>query len=286
MTTEYKQLLQKTLEQGTQRQGEKPETTLSIFGEQLRFDYRDGFPLITLRDLSASWDKIITKEVCWIVSGSTSAKEAEERFGLTLWNRWAEDSEKKLGTPPGELGPIYGHQLRSFNGRTDQLRQVLEMLKRAPESRRGVISMWNLEDVEIDGVKKVNVANCVDRLHLSRSYYRTETGAVEPRLDMSIVHRSVDLPAGGPFDWALWGCFQLLAANEIGIEPGTLVGHIDDGQIYDLQIPKVQELITREPLPLPTVTLREGASIYNPDPRDFKLENYQAHPKLFMPTAT
>src|SRR5258706_6559646 len=164
---EYLDLLDRVLTRGTPRHGEKPEGTLTVFGKQIKFNLQDGFPLITCRDMTGNWNKIIVPEILWMISGSTSAKEAEEKFGLKLWNRWAKDSEEKLHTPPGELGPIYGHQLRNWNGRTDQLKQIIEMLKRKNETRRGVISLWNLEDVEIDGVKVVNVANCISQLHLS-----------------------------------------------------------------------------------------------------------------------
>ncbi|OGM06533.1 hypothetical protein A2129_00460 [Candidatus Woesebacteria bacterium GWC1_42_13] len=286
---EYLNLLDRTLTKGVPRHGEKPEGTLTIFGDQVQFDFQDGFPLITVRDLRASWERIITREPLWILSGSTSAKEAEEKFGLTLWTRWAEDSRRKLGTPEGELGPVYGYQLRHWNGRTDQLKELIEMLKRAPETRRAVVSLWNLEDVEIGGVKRVNVANCISQLHFSRMKYRVREGEYEERLDMAMTHRSADLPAGAPHDWAVWGLIQMLVAKELGIPPGTLTAHIEDGQIYEMQIEKVKELLKREPLPRATVTIEGPASatIYEGhQPADFKLNNYQAHEKMFMPVAT
>lgn len=285
---EYLTLLDRVLTKGVPRRGEKPEGTLTVFGDQVKFNFEEGFPLITCRDMRGSWEKIITREPLWILSGSTSAKEAGQKFGLTLWNRWAEDSRKKLGTPEGELGPVYGYQLRHWNGRTDQLKEVIEILKKTPETRRAVISLWNLEDVEIGGVKRVNVANCITMLHFARMKYKIRDGEYEERLDMAMTHRSADLPAGAPHDWAIWGLIQMLVAKELGIPPGTLTAHIEDGQIYEMQIEKVKQLLKRQPLPRATVTIGDSPSgtIYDHRPEDFKLHNYQAHEKMFMPTAT
>ena len=285
---EYLNLLDRVLTKGVPRRGEKPEGTLTVFGEQVQFKFENGFPLITCRDMTGSWEKIITREAPWIISGSTSAKEAEEKFGLTLWKRWAEDSRRKLGTPEGELGPVYGYQLRHWKGHIDQLKETIEMLRRTPETRRAVISLWDLEDVEIGGVKRVNVANCITALHLARINHRTPNGKYEERLDMTMTHRSADLPAGAPHDWAVWGLFQMLVARELGIPPGTLTAHIDDGQIYDMQIEKVKELLKRKPLPRPVVTIEGSPSdinIYDARPEHFKLLNYQHHERLYIPTA-
>ncbi len=287
MSAEYLALLDRVLTKGTPRHGEKPEGTLTVFGEQIKFNFEDGFPLITCRDMSGSWSKIIVPEILWMVSGSTSAKEAEEKFGLRLWNKWAEDSQKKLGTPPGELGPIYGKQLRNWNGRTDQLKEVVEMLKRTPETRRAVISLWNLEDVEIGGIKRVNVANCISMLHLSRMNYKLPNGEYEPRLDMIMTQRSADLAAGSPHDWANWALFQMMVAKEIGIPAGTLTANIEDGQIYDIQRDNVKELLARKPLQKATVSIDNSPSgtIYDHKPEDFHLIDYKSHPKMVMPVA-
>ncbi len=288
MSAEYLALLDRALTRGTPRNGEKPEGTLTIWGDQIRFDLSEGFPLITCRDMNWSWKHIIVPEILWIMSGSTSADEAEKKFGLSLWQRWAEDSRKKIGTPPGELGPVYGHQLRNWNNRTDQLKQVVEMLKRTSETRRGIISLWNIEDVEIDGNKRVNVANCISAVHLSRNNYKLPDGTYEPRLDMSMTHRSADLPAGAPHDWAGWALFQMMVAKEVGLKPGTLVAHIDDGQIYDIQMDAVKELLKREPMEKGTVTIDESPSgtIYDHNIEDFHLNNYLSHSKLKVDVAT
>ena len=287
MSTEYLDLLDRVLIKGVPRHGEKPEGTISVFGEQIKFNFQDGFPLITVRDMRVSWENIITKELLWMISGSTSAKEAQENFGLKLWNRWAEDSRIKLGTPEGELGPIYGHQLRNWNNRTDQLTEVIDMLKRTPETRRAVISLWNLEDVEIGGVKKVNVANCTSMLHFACMNYKISDGKYEERLDLAMTHRSADLPAGAPHDWAAWGVLLMLVAKELGVPPGTLTDNIEDGQIYEMQMDHVKELLKRKPLKKATVTIKNSSgTIYDHKPEDFELHDYIFHPKMLIPTAT
>lgn len=284
MSAEYLALLDRVLTNGTPRHGEKPDGTLTVFGEQIKFNFEDGFPLITVRDMKWSWKNIIVPEILWMMSGSTSAKEAEEKFGTKVWNRWAEESERKIGTPPGELGPVYGHQLRHWNGRTDQLAQIVNMVKSTPETRRGVIGLWNIEDVQIDGKKFVNVANCITQLQVARMNYKLPNGGYEERLDMAMVHRSADLPVGGPHDWADWALFQMMLAKEIGIKPGTLVAHINEGQIYDGQMDQVKEMLKRKPLERATVTIDDSptGTIYDHTQADFHLDNYQSHPAMKM----
>lgn len=288
MTTEYLALLDRVLTKGVPRHGEKPEGTLTVFGGlTIQFNFAEGFPLITVRDLSGSFKSIVRREIMWMLSGSTSAKEAEEKFGLKLWNRWAEDSHKKLGTPVGELGPVYGRQLRNWNGHTDQLTEVINMLKRTPETRRAMVSLWNLDEVEIGGVKKVNVANCITSLHFGRIPYKLSDGKFEERLDLIMTHRSADLAAGAPHDWAAWGILLMLVAKELGIPPGTLTANLHDTQIYDIQMEQVKELLRRQPLPRGEVIITgQVGTIYEHSPEDFQLANYQSHPKMFIPTAT
>ena len=289
MSAEYLALLDKVLSEGKIRSGEKPETTRTIFGGlTIQFNIaEDGFPLLTIRDLTKSWNNIIRKEAIWMISGSTNANEAEEKYGLKLWKRWAEDSRLKLGTPEGELGPIYGHQLRNWNYQTDQLSVVIDMLKRSPQTRRGIVNLWNIDEVEQYGVKNVNVANCISSIHFARMDYQTKSGGTEERLDMIMTHRSVDLPAGAPHDWAGWALIQMLVARELDIPAGTLTAELHDTQIYDIQIEKVKELLKRQPLPKATVTIEglEG-TIYDAMPEHFVLHNYQSHEAMFMPTAT
>jgi thymidylate synthase len=285
---EYLNLLDHILSKGVPRYGEKEERTLTIFGAQVKYDLSEGFPLVTTRDLTWSWLNIITREVPWMLSGSTSAKVLSDVYGCTLWNRWAEDSQKKLGTPEGELGKVYGKQLRHWGpDETDQLTDVINTLKTTPGSRRGIVSLWNHDEVQKAGVKQVNVANCVRSLHLAIMPYETAKGIYEPRLDMVLDQRSADVPAGVPHDLGDWTLVQMLIAIELGVPVGTLTHNLGDAQIYDRQIEKVKEQLTRRPLPRPEVNIQNAQSgdIYNHKPEDFILLNYQHHDKIFMPTA-
>lgn len=144
MSTEYLNLVEEVLTHGKRRQGPKPEGTLAMFGIQVRYrDIANRFPLITTRNMGKAWEKVIIPELLWIMSGSTNANDLHQ-YGSTLWDPWAEAAHQKLGYEKGELGPIYGRQLRNFAGRVDQLTQVVGMLKRDPQTRRAMISFWNL----------------------------------------------------------------------------------------------------------------------------------------------
>jgi thymidylate synthase len=272
------------MKHGTPKSGEKPDGTITIFGAMCKYNFSDGFPLITVRDLSGSWEKIHRAELLWFISGSTKATDLEEKFGSKLWNKWAKESEEKIGTPPGELGPIYGHQFRNWNNHLDQLSDLINLLKSVPDTRRGVLTFWNPDEVNPGGVKKVNVANCITQLHFSKINYQVGKGKFEPRLDMTMVQRSADVPAGVPHDLAEYALLQMLVAVEMGLPPGTLTHFIDEAQIYDIQKDAVIELLKRKPLPLPTVTIKPG-TIFNHKAEDFELHNYQHHPYLKIPVA-
>ncbi|MDO8656169.1 MAG: thymidylate synthase, partial [Nanoarchaeota archaeon] len=148
----------------------------------------------------------------------------------------------------------------------------------------GVISLWNIEDVEIDGKKFVNVANCISQLQLARINYKLHDGSYEQRLDMIMTHRSADLPVGAPHDWADWALFQMMVAKELGIPTGTLTANINEGQIYDVQMEQVKELLKREPMKKGSVTIDSSPSgtIYDHSQEDFHLHDYQSHPKMKM----
>lgn len=290
LMTEYLDLLDNVLRFGTPSHGEKPEGSISVTGVDAKYDLRKGFPLLTCRDMSKTFDKYIVPELLWILSGSSNADDLEQKFGCNLWQRWAEDSRKKLGTPKGELGRIYGPQLRNWCGHTDQLKEIVEMLKRTPETRRAKITYWNLDDVEIGGVKKVNIAPCVDSLHFSQRNYREQDGSLKPRLDLVMNHRSADIPAGVPCDVAEYAILLMLVAREVSLEPGTLTNTIDDGQIYDVQIEKVKQLLEKpEVYQRPRVTLTTAPILTNYSNiekylSDFQLHDYRHGDKLFMPT--
>jgi thymidylate synthase len=276
---QYLQLVEDILRHGKSRQSQKAMGTRAILGRQVRYNLADGFPLLTTRDLSGSW-KALVGELLWIMSGSTNANDLHQ-YGTKLWDRWAQASAEKLGMTDGNLGPTYGHQMRNFAGKTDQLKQVSLMLKRDPHTRRAMISYWNLGDVEdIDGKHIVDVAPCITLMH----FVSIEDGI----LDLHMVQRSADVPVGVPFDVAEYALLLTLMSQEVGLKPGTLVHTMSDAHIYNNQIPSMEELLTRKPLPLPKVTILPSPtnSMFDHRPEDFVLENYQSHPKMKIEVET
>ena len=286
---EYLELVDHVLTHGTSRQGPKPESTLTVFGAQVKYDLSKGFPLITSRDLSGSWTAM-RAELLWIMSGSTNANDLHQ-YGSHLWDRWAKAAQEKLdmGYHNGELGPIYGHQLRNFAGKIDQLTQVEGMLKRDPQTRRAMISFWNLGDVEEpNGRHIVDVAPCIAMLHFARMAYPTADGQTVDKLDLHMIQRSADIPIGVPFDVAEWGgLFLMSIAKEVNLPPGTFTHTLSDAHIYKNQIPAMKELLKRTPNPRPWVTIKDSPTglIYDHQVSDFELHDYHPHPKMEIPVA-
>lgn len=274
---EYLELVEEVMTRGKPRQGPKPEGTIALTGTQVRYEnISEQFPLVTTRDMNRAWEKVIVPELLWIMSGSTNARDLHQ-YDSTLWDRWAEVAEEKLDYKDGELGPIYGHQLRNFAGNVDQLTQIVGMLRRDPQTRRAMISFWNLSDVETpEGKHIVDVAPCIAMVHFLE---------MDGKLDMILTQRSADIPIGVPNDVAEWALFQTLVAKEINLPPGDLVHQIHDAHIYNNQIPHMKKLLTREPKPRPTVTIIDSPSgtIYDHRPEDFVLEGYKSHPWMKIP---
>jgi len=275
---EYLNLLEDVLTHGKSRSDPQGVGNYSIFGRQVHYHLKDGFPLITTRDMTKQW-RVLVGELLWILSGSTNTNDLH-RNGIKLWDQWDTlETSGKLGFPKGELGPTYGHQLRNFNGRIDQLTQVINMLKLRPDTRRGIISYWNLEEVEIDGQEKIFIAPCIAMLHLSKQ---------DDELNLHMFQRAADLAAGVPFDVAQYALLLMMAANELKLKPGTLVHTLSDAHIYKDQIPAVKQLLQRQPKPRPLVTIKDSLSgdLFNHQIEDFNLHNYDPHPPIKIPVAT
>lgn len=281
---EYLELVDNVLTNGRPRQGQKPEGTIAVFGAQVRYDLSEGFPLITTRDMSKSW-KAMVGELLWIFSGSTNTDDLH-KYGTKLWDKWGDASDRKLdmGYPRHELGPSYGYQLRNFAGKVDQLTQVEMMLKRDPQTRRAMISFWNLGDVEKpDGQHVVDVAPCITLLHFACMNYATSDEGGENRLDLHMVERSADVPVGVPFDTAEWGgIFLALMAKSVGLKPGTFIHTLSDAHIYNVQIPAMKELLKREPRPRPRLKITDVIKPLDEyTPTDFQLLDYNnPHPPI------
>ena len=273
---EYLDLVEDILTNGKKRQGPKPQGTLAVIGRSVHYNLSEGFPLITSRDIRNSWQKIIIPELLWIMSGSTNAQDLY-KYGSHLWDRWAEAAHENIGYENGELGPIYGHQMRNFGGKVDQLTRVVGMLKREPQTRRAMISFWNLDDVEEeDGTHIVDVAPCIALLHFLQQ---------DGKLDLVMTQRSADVPVGVPHDIAEWSVFLMLVAKEVDMEPGNFIHELHDAHIYENQIPAMKELLTRTPNKRPNVRIIDSPSgtLFDHQVADFELNDYNPHPAIKIP---
>lgn len=283
---EYLGLLDKVLTKGVYKKGPQVIGAYTLYGEQIKYDLREGFPLLTVRDLSGKPWRAAVAELLWILSGSTNAHDLH-KYGVKLWDRWATaETSGKLGYTDGEMGPVYGHQLRNFNNKIDQLTRVLNMFKRNVNTRRGVITYWNLDDVEDDeGNEKVFVAPCPTQLNFFHQ---------EGKLGLHMTQRSADACAGIPFDVAEYSLLLMLMARELNLEPWIFIHSMTEIQIYTSQEPAVREMLKRTPRSRPTVTLTENSrgvlfdkGVQHPELLDgFILSNYDPHPFIPVPVPT
>lgn len=271
---EYLELIDHVLTHGKPRQSQKPEPTIMVDGYHCQYDASKTFPLITTRNMNWNWSNIVIPELLWIMSGSTNVKDLHKYNDSSVWDKWAVAAHDKLGYQDGELGPTYGHQLRSFAGHVDQLTQVIDMLKRDQNTRRAVISYWNLGDVEEpDGTHVVDVACCPFVIGFLQ---------VGGKLDMNLVHRSADIMVGVPNDIAGYGALHRLVCKEVDLPPGIINNFLFDAHIYLNQIPAAKELLKRNPLPGPEIIIHDSSTgtIYDHKVADFELVNYQHHPSI------
>ena len=272
---EYQDLVDNILSKGIVRQSQKPVKRITLLGQQVKYDLAEGFPLLTTRNLSRSWNTIVG-EMLWIMSGSTNARDLYQ-YGTKLWDKWAKASEKKIGTKDGDLGPHYGHQLRNFAGKTDQLKQIVNMLSRDPNTGRAVASFWNLGDVETpEGKHVVDVAPCILDVHPL---------VLNCRLNLLVDARSTDVPLGLVFDEAQYALWLLMFSKVINLQPGELIFNMHDAHIYTNQVDAMKELLKREPFPRPSVLIADSVSgsIFDHRIEDFQLKDYQAHDPIKIP---
>lgn len=256
---QYLDLLRKVLEQGTVKHDRTGTGTRSIFGHQLRFNLADGFPLVTTKKVHL---KSIIYELLWFLRGDTNVRYLQEH-GVRIWNEWADEN--------GDLGPVYGHQWRSwpdYNGGTiDQIQDVLHQLKHNPDSRRMIVSAWNVADVP-----QMKLPPC----HSLFQFY-----VADGRLSLQLYQRSADLFLGVPFNIASYALLLLMFAREAGLQPGDFVHTFGDAHIYLNHIEQVELQLTREPRPLPTMRLNPSVKrVLDFDYDDFTLEGYDPWPTI------
>ena len=256
---QYLDLLDHVLKNGTRKNDRTGTGTLSIFGYQMRFNFEDGFPLLTTKKLHL---KSIIHELLWFISGDTNIRYLNDN-GVRIWDEWA-DKE-------GNLGPVYGYQWRSWTDadgkKTDQLTDVIEQIKKSPDSRRLIVSAWNAGEI-----KKMALPPC----HVMFQFY-----VANGRLSCQLYQRSCDIFLGIPFNIASYALLTLMVAQVTGLKPGSFIHTLGDAHIYLNHIEQVNLQLTRKPYPLPQMEI--NPLIIDIDKfrfEDFNLVNYLSHPHI------
>lgn len=261
---QYQQLLQFILDNGIQKTDRTGTGTISYFGYQMRFNLSDGFPLVTTKKIHL---KSIIYELLWFLRGETNIKYLNEH-GVSIWNEWADKN--------GELGPVYGKQWRSWegaNGKTiDQISDAIKQIKNNPDSRRIIVSAWNVADLP-----EMALMPC----HTLFQFY-----VAEGKLSCQLYQRSADVFLGVPFNIASYALLTMMMAQVCNLEPGDFIHTFGDVHIYNNHIEQVQLQLSRKPYPLPAIKLNPAIKyILDFTYEDFTLENYQCHPVIKAPVA-
>ncbi|BFG71737.1 thymidylate synthase [Sediminibacterium sp. KACHI17] len=261
---QYHQLLQHILDHGTQKTDRTGTGTISCFGYQMRFDLQKGFPLVTTKKLHL---KSIIYELLWFLNGDTNIKYLNEH-GVSIWNEWADAN--------GELGPVYGKQWRSWAGPdgtvTDQITDLIQQIKKNPDSRRLIVSAWNVADLP-----KMALMPC----HTLFQFY-----VADGKLSCQLYQRSADVFLGVPFNIASYALLTMMIAQVCDLEYGDFVHSFGDAHLYNNHIEQAKLQLSRTPYDLPTMKINPGVKdIFSFKFEDFTLENYQCHPHIKAPVA-
>lgn len=261
---QYLRLLQYILDEGVNKSDRTGTGTKSCFGYQMRFNLQEGFPLVTTKKLHI---KSIIYELLWFIKGETNIKYLNDN-GVSIWNEWADEN--------GELGPVYGKQWRSWqgvDGKTyDQLADVIKQIKTNPDSRRMIISAWNVADLP-----KMALMPC----HTMFQFY-----VAEGKLSCQLYQRSADVFLGVPFNIASYALFTMMVAQVCNLQPGEFIHTFGDVHLYNNHFEQAHLQLTRKPFPLPVMRINPGVkNISDFTFEDFTLENYQFHPPIKAPVA-
>ena len=256
---QYLNLLQHVLDKGSQRDDRTGTGTKSVFGYQLRFNLEEGFPVVTTKRLHL---KSIVHELLWFLAGDTNVKYLQDN-GVRIWNEWADEN--------GELGPVYGYQWRSWptgDGKSvDQISQLINEINVNPNSRRLIVSAWNVGDLT-----KMKLPPC----HLLFQFY-----VMDGRLSCQLYQRSADVFLGVPFNIASYALLTMMVAQVTGLKPGDFVHTFGDAHIYNNHMEQVRLQISRTPFPLPQMKISPDVkSIFDFKYDDFELANYHSHPHI------
>lgn len=269
---QYLSLLQYILDHGAQKSDRTGTGTTSVFGYQMRFDLQEGFPLVTTKKLHL---KSIIYELLWFLKGDTNVHYLREH-GVKIWDEWADAN--------GDLGPVYGHQWRSWTGADgqtyDQIKDVLHQLEHNPDSRRMIVNAWNVADLP-----KMALSPC----HALFQFYVTpplpgETG--KGRLSCQLYQRSADVFLGVPFNIASYALLTMMMAQVCGLQPGEFIHTFGDVHLYNNHLDQARLQLTRKPFSLPVMKLNPAVtSLFDFSYEDFTLLNYESHPHIKAPVA-
>ncbi|HQN64488.1 MAG TPA: thymidylate synthase [Methylophilus sp.] len=261
---QYHDLLKHVLEHGHQKHDRTGTGTISVFGYQMRFDLSAGFPLLTTKKVHL---KSIIHELLWFLQGSTNIAYLKEN-GVTIWDEWADEN--------GNLGPVYGYQWRNWpkpdGSHIDQIAQVVQQIKNNPDSRRLIVSAWNVADVD-----KMKLPPC----HAFFQFY-----VADGKLSCQLYQRSADIFLGVPFNIASYALLTMMVAQVCGLKLGDFVHTLGDAHIYNNHMEQVKEQLSREFRPLPAMRINPDVNdIFGFKFEDFLLENYDPHPAIKAPVA-
>ncbi|QWD83059.1 thymidylate synthase [Polynucleobacter sp. MWH-P3-07-1] len=261
---QYHDLMKEVLAKGTPKSDRTGTGTLSVFGHQMRFNLADGFPMVTTKKLHL---KSIIYELLWFLKGSTDNNWLKER-GVSIWNEWA--------APDGDLGPIYGYQWRSWpapNGQhIDQISEVLETIQKNPDSRRIIVSAWNVADIP-----KMALAPC----HAFFQFY-----VADGKLSCQLYQRSADIFLGVPFNIASYALLTHMVAQQCNLEVGDFIWTGGDCHLYSNHLEQVELQLSRDFFPLPKLNiLRKPDSLFDYEFEDFEIVGYESHPHIKAPVA-
>ena len=261
---QYLELLQHIFDDGVDKGDRTGTGTRSCFGYQMRFDLREGFPALTTKKVHLP---SIIHELLWFLSGDTNIRYLNEN-GVKIWDQWADEE--------GNLGPVYGYQWRHWKtpagGEVDQIANLIEQIRTTPDSRRHIVSAWNVADI--------------DRMALPPCHLLFQFHVVNGSLSCQLYQRSADVFLGVPFNIASYALLTMMVAQVCGLEPAEFVHTFGDVHLYSNHIEQAREQLTREPRPLPKMRLNPAVtSIFEFTYDDFTLENYQPHPHIKAPIA-
>ena len=256
---QYHELMQYVLQNGTQKHDRTGTGTISVFGYQMRFNLLDGFPMVTTKKVHL---RSIIHELIWFLKGETNISYLKEN-GVSIWDEWADEN--------GELGPVYGSQWRSWpkpdGGHIDQISQVIDQIKKNPDSRRLIVSAWNVAQIE-------NMA--LPPCHSFFQFY-----VADGKLSCQLYQRSADIFLGVPFNIASYALLTLMVAQVCGLQAGDFVHTLGDAHLYTNHLDQTKLQLSRECRPLPVMKLNpEIKNIFDFKFEDFELENYDPHPHI------